>query len=110
MVGRGSFSGAFLFFEEVDDSPKIVHDGLQLDDGVGGEILRLGQFVAVFEGLVLDPADVELVAAPLDLGDIERTEPLAGLAAGLAVGILAIGLLEFGEMPFGQRAVLSGRR
>src|SRR5205823_13033202 len=39
----------FLFLDQCCDFAKIIHNGLELCDGFAGEILRLGQFIAVFE-------------------------------------------------------------
>ena len=86
-----SFLHALFLFHERDDFAEIIHHRLQLRDGFGGEVLRFGQFIGVLERVVLEPGDIELVAAFLDLADVEFAEStgLSGIGAfAQAVGSL----------------------
>ena len=40
---------ALFLLHERDDFAEVVHHGFEFGDRFGGEVLRLGQFVAVFE-------------------------------------------------------------
>lgn len=63
-----SFLHAFPFFNELNDFFQVVHFGL------AGEVQRFAQFVAIFQRLVVEPGDIELVAALLDFTDVEATQ------------------------------------
>jgi hypothetical protein len=70
--------------------------------------LRFGEFVGVFERVVLGPGDVELVTALLDVGDIKfpKSSGLTGFSAfAQAVGVFAAALLKLGEVLRSERTV-----
>jgi hypothetical protein len=76
----------FLLVEPGDDFLRVVHDGLQLRDGLGGEVLRLGPLVAVFERFVLEPGDVQFEIPILDAGCWIPGKPFGLRAFAQAVG------------------------
>jgi hypothetical protein len=100
-----------FLLDQCHDLAKIIDDGLQFCDGLGGEVLWFWEFVAVFERLVFQPCDIQLVAALLDLLNGEVSEAtLRALVVSLAaaVGIGTVALLEFGEVSAGERAFFLG--
>ena len=56
-----SFLNSFLLLDQRHNLPQIIYDRFQLRDGFGGEVLRFGRFVGVFQRVVLEPGDVEFV-------------------------------------------------
>src|SRR5262245_8223772 len=105
------FLRAFFFLHQRDYLLQVIYDGLKFGDRFAGEVLRFGKFVAVFKGIVLEPGDVELVAALFDVGNVEPAHPagLAGVSSfAEAVRVFAVGLLEFSEVLRGERTILLG--
>ena len=78
---------------------QLFDGGFQFADGVGGQFLRRGQFVGVFETFVFEPLEaVEFEVAGLDVGQGEAAPAVAAevallgrrvllFAFGLAVGV-----------------------
>ncbi len=56
--GGSNFDAPFLL-DGGDDLAKVLCDRFQFRDRFGGEVLRVGEVVARFQRLVLQPGDVE---------------------------------------------------
>src|SRR6266487_1880513 len=90
-----SYFNNFLLLGESNNFAEVVHDSFEFGDRLGGEVLRFGQLVAVFKRFVLEPRDVQLVAAFLDFIDAETTKAFDRVAFTRAVRIVPIRLFEF---------------
>ena len=91
--------------------PQIIHYRLQFRNRLGDQHFRARQLVGVFQGVILEPGDVQFVVAFLDLAQVEFAKApvdseIAAVAA--AVGIGAVAGFELGEMGGGEGAFFLG--
>ena len=66
LLDRSSLNTLFTLHQR-DNFLEVVHHRFEFGDRFGGEVLRVGEFVARFQRVVLQPGDVELVRP---LGDL----------------------------------------
>ena len=82
IVTQNSDFDTLFLLDQSDDFAQVADDRFQFRDRFGGEVLRVGEVVARFRRLVLQPGDVELVRPLGNLGRVEATEPLCFGSSG----------------------------
>src|SRR5271166_4473109 len=89
----------------------MMHHSFQFCNGFARQILGFRQFIAVFERVVFQPSNIQLVLAIFDFTDVEPAKATiftGVLSLALTVRIRPVAFFEFFKMLWRQRAILLG--